>query len=649
MSGTASIGGIISGLNTEDILSKLEAVAKVPVLRLESQKARLSAKLSAWQEVNSRLLALKEKASPLSYHTAFLANSATSSDESIVTASATSSAVPGRYTFSVESVATAHKVASQGYAQQDALVGDGTVTITVGSNAPIEIQADGLTLAGLRDAINGANAGVNAYIVNEGSGDTPYRLLLTSNATGTAGQLDIDVSLTGGTTPTFSDLQTAADAVISLGGGITVTRSNNTITDLIPGATLNLHQADPGQDISITITNDNSAKKQAIGDFVEQYNALIDYFAEQWEYDTDTNTGGLLFGDYSLSQIHSNLVSRISNTIAGLPSSLSLLSQAGIRLGMDGKLTLDETVLDGVLTSNPDGVMKLFSRYGSPTSAEIKYVSGTSDTKASGEAGYAVQITQVATHSRLTTGVAQADPLAEDEIITINGKTIGLTAGMTQAQVISTINARTSETGVTASATDINGSGAGQYLTLTTAGYGSHAQVTALSNKSNGAPGSSGIGNVSVTESSAGGEAGTGTGAAGVDVAGTIDGAAAEGTGRLLKSTAGDAKGLSLLVQAAATGDYGTVVYTVGAAAMLNAELVFLTEDDNSTIKTSEDTLQKSIDDMTESIEHMNESVASEQERIKAQFNRMELALSQLQTQSNYLTSQLAQINNNWE
>jgi FtsZ-binding cell division protein ZapB len=292
--------------------------------------------------------------------------------------------------------------------------------------------------------------------------------------------------------------------------------------------------------------------------------------------------------------------------------------------------------------------MKLFARYGSPTSTEIKYVSGTSDTKASGEVGYAVQITQVATHSRVTTGVAQADPLAEDEILTINGKTISLTAGMTQAQVISTINARTSETGVTASATDINGSGTGQYLTLTTAGYGSKAQVTALSNKSNGAPGSSGIGNVSVTESSPSGEAATGTGAAGVDVAGTINGAAAVGTGRLLKSTAGDAKGLTLLVQAVTTGDYGSVAYTVGASAMLNAELEFLTEDDNSSIKTSEDTLQKRIDDMTESIEHMNESVTSEQERIKAQFNRMELALSQLQTQSNYLTSQLAQIKNNW-
>jgi flagellar hook-associated protein 2 len=648
MSGTAYISGVISGLDTDEILSKLEALAKAPVLRLEAQKATLSAQLSAWQTVNSRLLALKEKAAALAAYTGFSAMTAASSNESLVKATASGNPVPGSYSFIVQSLAAAHRVGSQGFANDTSLVGSGTVTITAGTDAPVEIQVEDLTLAGLRDAINHSDAAVDAFIVSDGSAGTPYRLVVTSERTGTAGAMTIEVNLSGGTAPAFSDLQAAADAVISMGGDLTITRGSNVITDLIPGVTLELLGANPSSSVTVSAVSDTASIKQLVADFVTRYNDLISYIETQWNYDSETNQGGTLFGALTLHQIQSDLVSRISNPVSGLSSGLSLLSQVGITLGTNGRLSLNEATLETALKDNLEGVMKLFSRYGEASNADVVFVSATSDTKPSGETGYAVEITQAAAQARVTGGAAQSDPLAADEVLTINGVNISLTTGMTQAEVISAINAKSAQTGVTASATGADGSGSGQYLTLKSVGYGSNTEVTAISDQSNGGAGSSGIGNVLVSESDPGGESSTGTGAAGQDVAGTINGEAAEGSGQVLVSTAGDAEGLRLLIRAAAAGSYGTVDYTEGAGAKVDGLLAFLTEEENGSVKVSQKTLEERIEDLDENITKMNETVAREQERLRRQFNAMEQALATLQSQSTFLSSQLSQIQNNW-
>ncbi len=647
MSGTAYISGLISGLQTDDILAQLETLARVPVLRLEAQKATLSAKLSAWQTMNSQLLSLKEEAAALGVYTAFSTMTAASSNESLVTASVSGSPPPGDYTFTVQSLATTHEVASQGYAELTTLVGDGTVTITVGSEEAVEITANGLTLAGLRDAINASDANVNAFIIDDGSDTTPYRLLITSGSTGTAGEMTIDVSLSGGTAPVFSDLQTATDATLQM-GTLTITRSSNLITDLIPGLTLDLHAADPATPVTVSVVSDTDAIKEMVQNFVTDFNAVIDYIDAQWDYNEETEQSGTLFGEFSLRHIQNDLISRVSNPITGLPSSLSLLSQVGITVGFDGKLSLDETILESALESDLTGVMKLFSRYGEASNADVVFISATGDTVPTEEVGYAVEITQAATQARVTAGVAQTLALAADEVLTINGVNITLTAGMTQSEVVDAINDHSAETGVTASATGSDGTGTGQYLTLKSNGYGDSTEVTAISDQSNATSDTTGIGNVLVTESSPTGESGTGTGEAGVDVAGTINGEAAEGSGQMLESTAGDSKGLTLLIRATSAGSYGTVDYTAGASALLDDMLDFLTESEDGMVKSSQNTLQERIDDIDESITKLEEAIVREQDRLRQQFTVMEEALAKLQTQSNFLSSQLVQMQNNW-
>ncbi|HET6456291.1 MAG TPA: flagellar filament capping protein FliD [Armatimonadota bacterium] len=656
MPGTSSISGIISGLDTQSIVSQLMELARGPVTRMETRKTSLSNQITAWQDANTRILALKTKAGALATASTFDAKTATSSDESIVTGTATYSAQAGSYYLTVNSLARAHQLKTEGYANTTSTVGTGTISIAVGSGAAKDIVIDDTnnSLIGVRDAINRSGAGVTATIINDGSAGNPYRLIITSDTSGVAGRLTITTSPTlfGGVAPTT--LQTGEDASITLGAGadaITVSKGSNQITDLVPGVTLDLQRADAGKVITITIGNDSASIKQAIKDFVEQYNNLIGFINEQFKYDTKTNIGGTLFGNPTLRLIQSELTGRVFNTVTGLNQSIVVLSQIGITSTTGNKLSLNEADLDSALASSLSQVKGLFAAVGEATSSNVAYVASTINTKASGEAGYAIEITAVASQARVTSGVAQTDVLAQDEQLTINGKVIQLTAGMTGDQVLQAINAMSSQTGVLALRTDINGQGTGDYLSLTRIAYGSARTITAISSVSSALGNTSGLGNVTVTQASPTGESGSGTGAAGTDVAGTINGEAATGSGQVLTGNEGNENtdGLALLVTAQTPGSYGTIAYSKGLAASLSEYLGSISEPVTGTIVGTEDSLNSQIKYINDDIASMNARLAVKEEQLYRQFAAMESALSKLQSQGSYLTSQIEQLSNNWK
>jgi hypothetical protein len=248
----------------------------------------------------------------------------------------------------------------------------------------------------------------------------------------------------------------------------------------------------------------------------------------------------------------------------------------------------------------------------------------------------------------VTAGVAQTAPLAADETLTINGVNIELTAGMTQSQVIAAINAQQTQTGMTASATAADGGGSGNYLTLTRPTYGSAFHVTATSTVSNqSGPGTSGLGTVIVTDSNPLGESGTGTGAAGLDVDGTIGGYACSGSGQRLIATEGDAAGLSLLIKAGSVGSYGQVFLTVGAAEAAFRVSLAATDSVDGTVARAQEYIGDSVGDLEAEIMRIQELVEAGQERLKASFIAMESALAEFQSQSQFLASQFAQMQAN--
>ncbi len=646
MSATASIGGLISGIDTNSILDQLSQAAEAPIRRLEARKAELQDKLVAWSQLEASLLSFRTTASQLAEPSTFDAKTAAASRSDLVSVSASSSAVAGTYTFTVQQLAQTHQMISAGAADtSETEFSEGTVSISVGGEDPLVIETQGLTLTELRDAINSAGAGVTAAIINDGGESSPYHLILSSETSGLAGEMT--VTTTGGA-PAFSELQAAQDAELVLGSGagaVTIQSGSNTVTEAIPGLTIELLKADSGAPVSVTVARDTAGIQSRVEDFVEAYNDLVSFFTEQFDYNPDTNVSGTLFADYRLQSLQEELAAAITSEVVGVGAGPRALSDVGVRTLSTGELSVDSAALSAALLQDPDQVARVLAAVGTADDPEVTYLTSTEDTRPSGSTGWTVDITQAATRARVTAGVAQTGVLAADETLTIQGVAISLTAGMTQAEVIEEINAHQSETGVTARATDANGEGAGNYLTLEREAYGSAYHITAVSTVSNqGGVETSGLGNVEVTDAQPSGESGTGTGAEGLDVAGTIGGWEATGQGRILTGSEGDAQGLALMVTADAAGEYGKVVFTVGAAQAAFRAALSATDLTTGTITSAQAAINDSISDADEEIARLQATIAAEQERIRSAFMRMEEALGRLQNQSQFLSRYIGQM-----
>ena len=636
-SGTTSIGGLISGLDIESIVAKLSEVENRVVQRYQTQQTTLAAKQAAFQNANLRLGALKSASAKLSGATFFSTFSATA-DDSSVTASSGSGATAGEYQLTVGTVARAHQVLSQSYTDVTATrLGTGTFTVTSGGQATaITLDSSNNTLGGLRDAINAANTNVRASIVQDG--DSSYRLLVSSKNTGTANSLTISSTLAGGTAPGLTDLQTAQDATLTLGSGaaaISITRSNNSIRDLIPGVTVNLTTASAGKAVTVTVAQDKETITKGVQDFVDQYNNTLDFLNAQFKFNADSSTGGTLIGDFTLQGIQNKVQTIFSAAVSGLGGSVNSLVDLGITTAADGKLSLSTTKFQEVLAADPSSVASVFALTGKSSNAAIQFVGATENTVAQGVA-YAVNITQAAKQSRVTSGVAQTGVLDAAETLTVNGTAISLSAGMTQADVVTAINSRANTTGVIARATAADGTGTGTNLSFFAVGYGSKGKVSVVSDLSNGAGITSGIGNVTATEVSTGGEGGAGTGEVGLDVAGTINGEAATGSGQTLIGAIGNAntEGLSLIITSETTGALGTIQVYGGAAHAANKTLAEITDSTDGVIATETQSLEDRSKGIQEIIERLQATNASNTDRMRKKFNAMEVVLSRLQSQS---------------
>ncbi|MHB1696707.1 MAG: flagellar filament capping protein FliD [bacterium] len=195
--------GPSSGINYTTILNALNQSLSEPITLMQQQETPLNNQLSVWKTISSDVSALNSAAAALGQPSLFQTYTANSSNTSVATATASSSAIPGTYNFSVNQLAQASEIASQGIASTSTAVGNGTGTfgITVnGTTTNVALNSTtGYTLQDLAQAINNAGAGVSAAIINDGSSNNPYRLVLTSNTTGTNGAITITNTLSGGT------------------------------------------------------------------------------------------------------------------------------------------------------------------------------------------------------------------------------------------------------------------------------------------------------------------------------------------------------------------------------------------------------------------------------------------------------------------
>lgn len=367
-----SASGLGSGLDVNSIISQLMALEQQPLKALATREAGFQAKLSSFGMLKSTLASLQTAARTLSTLTTFTGMSASVSDSTVLSASAGSTAAAGSYNLSVTQLAKFHAVRSNtNYAATTDTFTEGTLSISIGGGAAKEIAIDSSnnTLADIRKAINDANAGVTAAIINDG---TTNRLVLSSKTSGTAGAITVAVTDSGsGGTHALDNLksaslvttQTADDARLSI-NGIDITRSSNTITDAIEGVTLNLIKgtsAAPGVS-TLTVAQNTGATAAAIGAFVKAYNDAVGQLKSVSAYDAANKKASTLTGDSTVRSIQSQLGSLAQSNVPDIAGGVSRLSDIGITVQTNGTLAVDNGKLNAALADRDKDVGTLFAQ-----------------------------------------------------------------------------------------------------------------------------------------------------------------------------------------------------------------------------------------------------------------------------------------------
>ena len=363
---TLSVGGLATGIDTKSLVSQLMALERQPETLLTAQKTTAQKQIDAYNLLNTSLSNLKTFMAGMNTASTFQGMSASVADSTFMTAQASSTAAAGAHTVTVNNLATFQRqVSAQGYTSaSDLNMGTGKISITGGDSTvpPITIDTTNNSLNGIADAINKSGANIMASVINDGSG-SPYRLVLNGKDTN---NYTIDTSgLTGGaagSNPTFA--QSGATYVKGEKAsfsvdGVAITKTSNTISDVIPGVTLNLVKAGT---TTVSVSNDSSAVTSKLNNFVNGYNDAIGLINKYSSYDSTTKVAGVLAGDSTVRSLKTGLQSLISSPLAGVTADYSLLSQIGITSNSkDGTLSIDSTKLSAALTANSAAVTDLFT------------------------------------------------------------------------------------------------------------------------------------------------------------------------------------------------------------------------------------------------------------------------------------------------
>jgi len=362
MATTSAIGG--GAIDVNSIVSQLMTIERRPLDVLQKRESDIQSKLSAFGRVQGALSTLDSALAKLQSSTTFNATKATASGDGLTVAS-DASAVPGRYSIVVTSLARAQSSASSAFADSSAAIGSGTITIKdAQGNVAAAIQIGGSgepqTVAALRDAINAADAGVRASLVTDSSGT---RLLLTSSDTGATNAFTVEASGTPAAelaNLTAAPAQAAADAALTL-NGLALTSASNKLTGVVEGLTIDLKKEQPATPIDITVDRDADAVKAALDDFIKAYNDAEKLYDDLSKYDPNTRTGAILNGDSALRRMHSQLKSLLTASRTAAAGEYTRLSQVGVELQADGSVKLNEDKFRAAAAADPAKVSRLFT------------------------------------------------------------------------------------------------------------------------------------------------------------------------------------------------------------------------------------------------------------------------------------------------
>ncbi|HEY0597024.1 flagellar filament capping protein FliD [Sphingopyxis sp.] len=355
VSSIANSLGFGSGLDVKQLVTDLSNASRDPkIARMNSLNQANQTRISALAQARSDLDGFANSLGQM-VSDGTLRSTPTVSDESVlgVTARAGLQADSFAATIVVNQLARAQTNYSGVVADRTAAIGTGTMTLTVGGVAKtITIDAANNSLDGLATAINASGAGVTASIIADEGG---HRLIV-KGPTGEVGAFTLtadagaDPGLSAFSTASMTVGQSAANAEFTI-DGVAFSRASNTVDDVVPGMSLTLKKAMPGQGVDIGASRPLDMIKQTVGDFVSVYNQLKKSLV------TASSMPGATTSLRELERELGGLVGKVLSS----HGTINKLSDIGISTTKEGLLSVDNTKLDKILASDAGAVEALFN------------------------------------------------------------------------------------------------------------------------------------------------------------------------------------------------------------------------------------------------------------------------------------------------
>ncbi len=291
-----SFSGIASGIDSSSLITSLIAQERNARIKpMQDRITELNDTNSTYSQLKSKLLDLKNKASVFrTLNGSGLIKNAASSDDLILSPTASSSAANGSYSVDVGALAkngtysfksTLGSYSSSDDAIASTMVGTDTVHFEIGQGSNLDTfdltVSNTTTLSQFVSDFNNSTTNATASLVNAGTASTPdYRVVISTNNQGTEkGEINVTTGVSITSANAFNDntVSQATNAELQIigigaGAGDIITRSSNTISDIIPGLTLNLQSTGS---VTISVADDSSATASRMQDFVDFFNEDI--------------------------------------------------------------------------------------------------------------------------------------------------------------------------------------------------------------------------------------------------------------------------------------------------------------------------------------------------------------------------------------
>lgn len=352
--------GIGSGLDLTGLLDQLQEAERGKLEPIAQQIQSAETQISAYGQLQSALTQFQSSAKALNDTSSF-ESLTTNVEGNAVGAVSSNEAQPGQYEVQVDRLATASSLVTERLetAVESIVTGEQSLNFTLADGALNTITiADGSSLENIRDAINEQSDGnLSASIINDGEG---YRLSVNATDTGADASIEStnfsEILAAGVQTSDVQVIQAGQDAAFNV-NGIDIVSPTNQVEGAIQGVTLNLTEA--GATSTVSVEQDDEAMREKVMAFVDDFNTLKDTITNLTDYDPETGQAGGLNADATTRAVERELRQTISAVVGG--DGFNVLSDIGISLQVDGKLSIDENKLDSIIANQPEQLASFFA------------------------------------------------------------------------------------------------------------------------------------------------------------------------------------------------------------------------------------------------------------------------------------------------